>query len=144
MRFLLINPPYALTEPPQIPMGLQYIGGALLEAGVEVRVLDLLVRRSGADVLLEAIREFEPDVVGTSSVTMNWFEASQVLRWAKQANPEILTDPSFAAYAGPIYETYGDGFFTEAFAAQTRDALAAMSDAQEQTESLETETEGTT
>jgi AcrR family transcriptional regulator len=59
-------------------------------------------------------------------------------------NPEILTDPSFAAYAGPIYETYGDGFFTEAFAAQTRDALAAMSGAQEQTESLETKTEGTT
>jgi AcrR family transcriptional regulator len=59
-------------------------------------------------------------------------------------NPEILKDPSFAAYAGPIYETYGDGFFTEAFAAQTRDALTAMAGAQEQTESHKTETEGTT
>jgi len=91
MRFLLINPPYALTEPPQIPMGLQYIGGALLGAGVEVRVLDLLVRRSEPDVLLEAIHEFQPDIVGTSAVTMNWLEASQILRWAKQANPNILT-----------------------------------------------------
>lgn len=50
-------------------------------------------------------------------------------------DPEVLNDPAFAAYAGPIYETYGGGFFTEAFAGQTREALAAMAGAQETTES---------
>lgn len=59
-------------------------------------------------------------------------------------DPGILDQSSFAAYAGPIYETYGGGFFTEAFTEQTRDALAAMAAAQEHTGSLDTETEGIT
>jgi hypothetical protein len=58
-------------------------------------------------------------------------------------DPEILDDPAFAAYAGPIYETYGSGFFTEAFAAQTREALAGMAGAQDHTQPQRTDTEGT-
>ena len=57
-------------------------------------------------------------------------------------DPDVLDDPSFAAYAGPIYETYGNGFFTEAFASQTRAALVGMADAQEHTELHMTDTEG--
>jgi hypothetical protein len=58
-------------------------------------------------------------------------------------DPDILADSSFASYAGPIYETYGNGFFTEAFAMQTREALAGMAGTQEHTEPHETDTEGT-
>jgi len=57
-------------------------------------------------------------------------------------DPDVLDDPAFAAYAGPIYETYGNGFFTEAFASQTREALVGMADAQEHTELHTTNTEG--
>lgn len=57
-------------------------------------------------------------------------------------DPDVINDPSFAAYAGPIYETYGNGFFTEAFAAQTREALAGMVDAPEHTEPHKTDREG--
>jgi AcrR family transcriptional regulator len=39
-------------------------------------------------------------------------------------DPEVLTDPSFAAYAGLVYEIYGEGIFTETFAAHTMEALA--------------------
>jgi AcrR family transcriptional regulator len=58
-------------------------------------------------------------------------------------DPEILADPAFAAYAGPIYETYENGLFTEAFAVQTREALSGMARPPEQTESHKTDTEGT-
>ena len=58
-------------------------------------------------------------------------------------DPDALTDPTFAAYAGPIYETYGNGFFTEAFAAQTREALSGMAADHHRTESQESDTEGT-
>ena len=37
-----------------------------------------------------------------------------------------VADPGFAAYARPVWELYGEGIFTDALAAQTRDALAAM------------------
>jgi hypothetical protein len=40
------------------------------------------------------------------------------------SDPEVLRDPSVAAYAGPIYEIYGEGIFTVAFAAQAREAFA--------------------
>ena len=58
-------------------------------------------------------------------------------------DPDVLNDPTIAAYAGPIYEVYGEGFFTEAFAAQTREALKGMPRAQEHTEPHKTDTEGT-
>ncbi|MFV1971718.1 MAG: TetR/AcrR family transcriptional regulator [Acidimicrobiia bacterium] len=46
-------------------------------------------------------------------------------------DPEVLTNPSIAAYAGPIYEIYGGGVFTEAFAARTQEVLAGMAGAQD-------------
>jgi AcrR family transcriptional regulator len=58
-------------------------------------------------------------------------------------DPDILNDPAIAAYAGPVYEIYGSGFFTEAFAAQTREALAGMAGAQDHTQPQRTDTEGT-
>lgn len=58
-------------------------------------------------------------------------------------DPDVLDDPAFAAYAGPIYETYSNGFLTEAFAAQTRKALAGMVGTPEPTEPQKTDTEGT-
>jgi AcrR family transcriptional regulator len=58
-------------------------------------------------------------------------------------DPDVLNDPAFAAYAGPIYETYGSGFFTEALAAQTDEALAGMAGSQRHTKPRNTDTEGT-
>ena len=41
-------------------------------------------------------------------------------------DPDVLTSPSIAAYATPIYEMYGKGLFTEDFAGHALDALDAM------------------
>ncbi|MCU0590958.1 MAG: hypothetical protein MUC57_05730 [Desulfobacterales bacterium] len=43
MRVLLINPFYPISETPSPPLGLAYLAAALQAAGVEVRVLDLVV-----------------------------------------------------------------------------------------------------
>jgi len=91
LKVLLVNPPYPASEPPRIPMGLLYIGGAVEEAGHEVKVLDLLVARPDKGVLHGAMERFGPDVVGVTAVTMNWHEASRVLKWAKETDPSVMT-----------------------------------------------------
>jgi len=50
-------------------------------------------------------------------------------------DPGVLTDPSFAAYAGPVYGIYGGGVFTETFAEHIQEALAAMARGQDENES---------
>jgi hypothetical protein len=59
-------------------------------------------------------------------------------------DPDVLNSATIAAYAGPIYETYGNGFFTEAFAAQTHDALSEMAGSRQSKEPQQTDPEGTT
>lgn len=41
-------------------------------------------------------------------------------------DPGVTANPALAAFAGPVYEVLGGGFFTEEFAAQVRGVLAAM------------------
>lgn len=41
-------------------------------------------------------------------------------------DPEVLTDPSFSRYAGLVYEIYGEGFLTEAFATHALESLAGV------------------
>jgi len=91
LRILLINPPYAASEPARIPMGLLYVAGALEEDGHDVRVLDLLVSRSDREAVQKALKDFDPAMVGVTSVTMNWPDASEILRWLKEADPGIPT-----------------------------------------------------
>ena len=43
MRVLLINPYYPLSETPSPPLGLAYLASALSEAGMDVKILDLVV-----------------------------------------------------------------------------------------------------
>ena len=91
MRILFINPPYAASEPPRIPMGLLYVAAVLEEAGQEVRVLDLLVSPPLDERVREVVENFDPALVGTTSVTMNYPVASGLLRFVKEINPSIKT-----------------------------------------------------
>jgi anaerobic magnesium-protoporphyrin IX monomethyl ester cyclase len=91
MRTLLINPPYPLSEVPIIPMGIAYIASVLEQNGYEVQVLDLLVSRESKDKIKRKLEEFQPDFVGTTCVTANYHIASDILRYCKQVNPDIIT-----------------------------------------------------
>ena len=91
MRTLLINPPYAYSEVPIMPMGLAYIAAVLERNGDEVQILDLLVSKYTKDKIRAKIDEYQPDIIGTTSVTMNYPIASDILRCCKAIDKDILT-----------------------------------------------------
>ncbi len=91
MKTLLINPPYPFQEFPIIPMGLLYLAAVLEEKGYEVDILDMLVSKCSRDKVRKKLEEFQPDVVGITCVTMNYHRASDILRYCKETNEDLLT-----------------------------------------------------
>jgi len=91
MKTLLINPPYPFTEVPLIPLGLAYIAGLLEHNGHEVQVLDLLVSRYSKEKIARTIKEYQPDIVGITSVTLNYPVASEILKYCKSISQETTT-----------------------------------------------------
>lgn len=55
-------------------------------------------------------------------------------------DPDLLTSPNLVAYAGPVYEIYGRGIFTETFATHTTEAMEAI--ASQEVSSMPTSAEG--
>ena len=91
MRVLLINPFYPLSENPSPPLGLAFLAGVLEQAGIEVRVLDLVVRPYSRALLENILTGFAPDVVAATSVTMSYPEAAKVIRDVKDIAPDMVT-----------------------------------------------------
>jgi radical SAM superfamily enzyme YgiQ (UPF0313 family) len=91
MRFLLINPYYPISETPSPPLGLAYIGAALEAAGVEVRMLDLVVLPYSKGMLESVLKDFSPHFVGATAVTMTFNHAAEVIKDVKDIDPTILT-----------------------------------------------------
>ncbi len=91
MKTLLINPPYPFSECPVMPLGLLYIGGVLEHAGHEVQVLDLLVSRYSKEKIRDKINKYQPDIVGITSVTLNYPIAADILKYCKDVNKDVIT-----------------------------------------------------
>lgn len=91
MRALLINPPYPYSEFPIMPMGLLYVGGVLEHEGHEVKVLDLLVSKYSKEKIARKLDQYQPHVVGVTSVTMNYPVASEILKYCKSVDDAITT-----------------------------------------------------
>jgi anaerobic magnesium-protoporphyrin IX monomethyl ester cyclase len=91
MKTLLINPPYPFLEVPLIPLGLSYIAGSLEHNGHDVQVLDLLVSKYSRDKITRKIEEYQPDIVGITSVTLNYPIASEILKYCKGINGDMTT-----------------------------------------------------
>ena len=91
MRVLLINPYYPISETPSPPLGLAYLGAALENAGVEVKILDYVVYPYQRDALEAVLKEFKPHVAGATAVSMTFDHARQILSDVKAIDPEILT-----------------------------------------------------
>ena len=91
MRVLLINPYYPISETPSPPLGLSYLAGALSAAGIEVKILDLVVfpySRSGLQKLIET---FKPAMVGLTAVTMTFNDAMTVVKDVKGIDSDLTT-----------------------------------------------------
>ncbi len=91
MRFLLVNPFYPLTEMPSPPLGLAYVAAALEKAGIEVKVLDLVVEAYDKSRLASLLRDFRPHAVGATAVTMSFDSAIDVLKDVKSIDPRLPT-----------------------------------------------------
>ena len=91
MRVLLINPFYPISETPSPPLGLAFLAGALEQAGIEVKILDCVVFAFNRDLLRSLMREFKPDLVGATAVTMTVDHALDVLVQIKDLDPTITT-----------------------------------------------------
>jgi len=96
MRILLVQPApfedrrlglentFWLSE----PVGLTSIG-TMVEDSHEVRVLDMRLEEPAA--LPETLRNFKPDIVGTTAMTTDAYQAKAVMMLAKQFRSDVLT-----------------------------------------------------
>jgi radical SAM superfamily enzyme YgiQ (UPF0313 family) len=91
MRVAVIAPPYPLEEAPAPPLGVTYVAAAFAAAGAEVKILDYIVSRYTPEKLKAELDAFQPDAVGATSVTLNFYGAADIVRTAKRHNPDIIT-----------------------------------------------------
>ena len=91
MRVAVIAAPYPLEEAPAPPLGISYVAAAFEAAGAEVEIFDYIVTRYSAEKLRQRLEAFQPDVVGTGSVTLNFNAAAQILQTVKEIDPAIVT-----------------------------------------------------
>ncbi len=91
MKVAVIAPPYPLEEAPAPPLGVTYVAAAFDAAGAEVRVLDYIVSRYSPEKLRREIEVFRPDLVGSTSVTMNFPAAAEIVETAKAIRPSAVT-----------------------------------------------------
>jgi anaerobic magnesium-protoporphyrin IX monomethyl ester cyclase len=91
MRFLLINPYCPISENPSPSLGLAFLAGALEGAGIETRVVDFTVFPYSKKMLESVLRDFQPNLVGVTSVTMTYSSAAQIIEDVKAIDNHILT-----------------------------------------------------
>ncbi len=91
MRVAIIAAPYPLEEFPSPPLGIAYVAAAFEAAGCEVRIFDYIVSHYSKEKLSAQLAEFQPDAVGVGCVTMNFYDAQQIISDVKNCNPEIIT-----------------------------------------------------
>ena len=91
MRVAIIAPPYPLEEAPAPPLGVTYVASAFEQAGAEVKILDYIISQYTPAKLERELKEFKPDVVGATSVTMTFPIAAEIIKRAKRIDPSLIT-----------------------------------------------------
>ncbi len=91
MRIALIDVPYPLQEAPSPPLGLSYVAAVCEAAGSEVAIFDYVLSQYNPGKLQRDLDAFQPDVVGTTAVTMNFRRAEEIIREAKHHRPSLIT-----------------------------------------------------
>ncbi len=86
-KVLLINPPYPMEESPSPPFGIMSLGAFLIDKGFDVRVEDYIVNHYSRKRAASVAREYRPDVIGSTGVTMNINTAIGILRDYHEESP---------------------------------------------------------
>ena len=91
MKVLLINPPAAIRDIPDIPpLGLAYLAALLRENGLETEILDLDLERERRGELPGLLRDRRPEVVGLGGLTLQIESAFEIAREVKEILPDAL------------------------------------------------------
>lgn len=98
MKILLVNPrlpdgkirEYATDYPKIMPMGLAYLA-AVLRNEHEIAVLDDNLLEQSDEEVEKFIREFNPDVIGLSAMSIVYDRAVRIAEIAKKINPAVVT-----------------------------------------------------
>ena len=94
-RVALITPPYhsgvVESAGTWLNLGFVYIAGALREAGYEVDYYDAMALWHEWPEIRQRISDFAPDVVATTAFTPSIVDGVELLRLAKEVNPETVT-----------------------------------------------------
>ncbi len=100
-RTLLVNPPsaigvydrshirVAITSAPFITLA--SLAGALLEAGLEAAIADLMIEGRPEEAYRRLLREYRPDYVGVTFTTPLWSEAKRLAAIAREEVPGVVT-----------------------------------------------------
>jgi anaerobic magnesium-protoporphyrin IX monomethyl ester cyclase len=91
VRVAIIAPPYPLEEAPAPPLGVTYVAAAFEAAGANVRIFDYIVSRYTPEKLKAQLDEFQPHIVGSTSVTLNFPGAAAIVCAAKRHRPSLIT-----------------------------------------------------
>jgi len=91
IKIALIAPPYPLSEFPSPPLGICYVAAACEQAGATVKLLDYIISEYSSEKLKQALAEFQPDVVGSTSVTLNFPKTADILKEVKKIAPHVIT-----------------------------------------------------
>jgi len=91
VKVALVAPPYPLEEAPSPPLGICYIASSLEAMGAEVILIDYIVSRYSREKLTKELESFRPDIVGVTSVTMNFPQAVDIVKTTKAYDPSIIT-----------------------------------------------------
>ena len=88
MRVLLVNPPTLEGTQLSPPLGLGYIGAYLVSKGYETELLDLAL--PGSNGLLQALREYKPDMVGITGLSAQYDRMKHCAGIAKKEGTTVL------------------------------------------------------
>ncbi|XHH08314.1 MAG: B12-binding domain-containing radical SAM protein [Candidatus Bathyarchaeia archaeon] len=89
-KVALVNPPAlegVFHHHPYLPMGLAYLAAVLEEKGNQVIVFDCIAEGIGQNQLKQKLAEFNPDVVGISSMTPMALSTMMAAKGAKETCP---------------------------------------------------------
>ncbi|MCX7793894.1 MAG: radical SAM protein [Thermodesulfovibrionales bacterium] len=94
-KILFITPPYhcGVVEVAGrwAPLTFAYLAGEIRKHGFEPFIYDAMTKQKGFPEIREKIKEIAPAFVATTAITSTVMDSLEVLRIAKEVNPEIKT-----------------------------------------------------
>jgi len=102
MKIFLINPPVSFdifygewdmsdVKSSSPPLGILSLSSILREHGYEVRIWDAHAEGSGMPGVITQVKDFQPDMVGVTAMTIMISAAAEIIKAVKEYDPSITT-----------------------------------------------------